>query len=158
MSRDASPRAVAHDWPALLDRARSVEARPLSDEELALWRRGLFDGSASWHATDYVHALQRSIEGRDHVPLRALLAACVPFPAWLGPLVADALRAAEHGSIAGRASRLTALDDAVIRDIHDRLMQHGHARIGDVREFIAACKGTSVDTIRRSLERAATRD
>ncbi len=70
------------DWVALLARAEALDA-PLSDEELALWKRGLLDGNARIWNVEYVHAVQRAVEGHDREQLDAMLAAEIPIPAFL---------------------------------------------------------------------------
>ena len=155
MSKSTSPRAVARDWAALLAQANEAD-RQLTAEELALWQRGILDGSANgWHI-DLVHALQRAIEGRDHAPLIRWLDAGMPIPGFLAPIIADALRAMAQGTIAGRPRQLTAQDDAAIRWYFDK-MTGGTLQTDakTVRTKLAETFGVSTDTIRRALERSA---
>lgn len=154
MSKSASPRAVAHDWSALLERADHAD-RQLSPEELDLWKRGLIDGTANgWHV-DMVHAAQRALEGREPADLLRMLDAGFPIPAWLTPVLAGIIRSAHHGSVAGRPSAFTAHQDRMNREMLEH-MTHRDMGMSEAQaiKWLAAVTGRSVDTIRRSIRRA----
>lgn len=154
MSKPLAKRRPAHDWPALLAKAEQAD-RQLSPEELELWQRGVIDGSASgWHV-DIVHAAQQALEGREPADLLALLDAGFPLPAWLTPVLADIIRSAHHGSVAGRPSAFTAHQDKMNREMLEH-MTHRDMGMSEAQaiKWLASVTGRSVDTIRRSIRRA----
>lgn len=135
------------DWAALLALAAEQD-KPLSDEELELWRRGLIDGNSRMWAVDYVHAVQRAITGNDTASLRAMLDASIAPPAFLLPLVAQAFDPTPN-----RPARLTVHDDEVIRDYFDRATTYKMMSEAEAKRWLAGSRGITIRTLARSLAR-----
>lgn len=135
------------DWLDLLAQAESADT-PLTDEELALWKRGLLDGNARMWNVQYVHAAQRAIEGNDSGELLAMMLAAIPAPTFLLPVIAQV-----GIPQAGRGSALTAVDDKFLREAFDRLTEHCSMSKADARRHLAKLRGVSDKTMARSLAR-----
>lgn len=123
---------ISHDWPALIEEMR--------------------DAGPEWEQ-HYVHALQRSLEGRKHDALLALLDAKAPLHPHLLPILADVLRSVYGPLVTGRGSELTAHQDKVVRGIFNSLTADKRKEIGRAHDWIAEQLDTSVDTVKRSLIR-----
>lgn len=141
------------DWGALLERAEELDA-PLTDEELSLWKRGLLDGNTRQWNVEYVHAVQRAVEGHDREELDAMLRAEIPIPSFLLPFLA-------MEPVGRRPAAFTALEDKIIREMFDRRRSVSMTK-ADVKRWIAETrwvtseggkKRPSIKTIERSLKR-----
>ncbi|EPZ6106361.1 hypothetical protein [Pseudomonas aeruginosa] len=133
------------EWAALLARAEKLDG-PLTDEELSLWKRGLLDGNARMWNVDYVHAVQKAIEGHDREQLDAMLRAEIPIPAFLLPFLVPA----HEGR---RPAQFTALEDKINREMFDRSVRFMKVSAAEAKRWIAGMRGAHVKTIERSLKR-----
>lgn len=136
------------DWAQMLELATELD-RPLSEEELALWKRGLLDGNARMWNVDYVHATQSAIEKREPAQLMAMMNAGIPAPAFLLPAISRIAM-----PTGGRPIALTALEDRVIRSAFERMLALGFTESNAKRQ-LAERRGLSQKTIGRSLIRSA---
>lgn len=152
-SAEAKPvvTAPAIDWLALLARAEAMDA-DLTPEELQLWQRGLIDGNARMWNVEYVHATQCALKKHDPAQLLEMMAAEIPAPPFLLPLIAQAWSAG-----GGRPEALTVLEDKVIRKAFDRLT-HPDSRMkpAQAKQYLAKARGTKKKNIDRSLARTET--
>lgn len=153
MSRNT--KAKPHDWAALQAAVR--EGPELASPDAAHYLRGETSKPPRWWSADYVDALQRALESRDHYELLRMLDAQIPIPPALVPVFADVLRALLDGAAVGRPAELTARDDALIRSWFD----FGQAEPAVARSRgvalaeLAKHFGVSEATIKRSLARTA---
>lgn len=138
------------EWAALLARAEEAD-KPLTDEELTLWKRGLVDGNTRMWNVEYVHAVQRAIEGHDREQLEAMLRAEIPIPAFLLPF----LVAAPQGR---RPAQFTALEDKINRDMFDRSVRFMNMSAVEAKRWLAGVRGIHLKTIERSLKRTEQKD
>jgi hypothetical protein len=151
VSKSRSKRTPSRDWVAL--HAAVKEASKVSPEAQALWLEGKIpDPSPGWD-DDYLHALQRSLEGRDHAPLLQMLDACVPMHPMLLAIVADVIRDAHQGLAIGTPTKLTAHQDSAIRFGFDRSIAHWAKSKKEARLWLSDLFKVSEDTIKRSLKR-----
>lgn len=149
-SASAKAESKAIDWQELLQRAKALDA-PLSDEELALWRRGIIDGNARMWNVDYVHAVQRAVEGHDRAQLDAMLMAAIPVPSFLLPFLAQ--------KVCGRRPlAFTAMEDQINADMYRRAVEHLGMSSAEAKRWLAGSRNCHVRTIERSLKRIAGRD
>ncbi|WP_135499962.1 hypothetical protein [Pseudomonas citronellolis] len=133
------------EWTALLARAEKLD-EPLTDEEFSLWKRGMLDGNARMWNVDYVHAVQRAIEGHDREQLDAMLGAEIPIPAFLLPFLIPI-------SQGRRPAQFTALEDKINREMFDRSVRFMEMSAAEAKRWIAEVRGAHVKTIERSLKR-----
>jgi hypothetical protein len=138
------------DWTDVLARAQALDA-PLSAEELALWKRGLLEGSARMWNAEYVHAVQRAVEGHDREQLDAMLGAEIPIPAFLLPMLASSPQG-------GRPPALTALQDQSLRRWFNHAVEAMNMSERDAKAWLAKIKRVGVRTISRSLKRTEAQD
>ena len=148
-----------HDWKTM--HALAVEAdRPMTDEELSLWSRGILDGNARMWNVEYVHAVQAALEQRKPDQLFAMLNAAIPAPSFLLPVIAEVIKVQATGK-PGRSPRFTQAAHESTRSIYSRLVkfnypsataEEAHRR---AVEYLARAKNVSTKTIERSLERTA---
>lgn len=141
---------TATDWQELLRRAEDLD-RALTDEELSLWKRGIIDGNARMWNVQYVHAVQRAIEGHDRTELDAMLRAEIPIPLFLLPLIVREPRGR-------RPAAFTALQDVVIRQVFDRATRFLNMSDAEAKRWLADTKRVHKKTIERSLKRTEARD
>lgn len=136
------------DWRSLLARAEALDA-PMTDEELALWKRGLIDGNARMWNVEYVNAAQRAVEGRDPEQLHAMMRAEIPIPAFLLPIIASLSE--PRGK---RPAQFTAMDDQLnLQWVETLTRLLGKSEV-EVRRELAQRRGVDDKTIKRSLKRA----
>lgn len=138
------------DWAALLVRAEELD-KPLTDEELSLWKRGLFDGNARMWNVEYVHAVQQAIEGHNREHLDAMLRGEIPIPPFLLPFLA----AEPQGR---RPARFTALQDSNNRQMFARAISFMKMTPAEAKNWLAKKHGTCAKTIERSIKRATPSD
>ena len=139
------------DWAMLLASAAELD-KPLTDEQLSLWKRGLIDGNAySWN-TEYVDAAQAAIEKHDPRKLYAMMRAQIPIPAFLLPLIADLSEPTGR-----RPAAFTAYEDQLIREQFDRMVALRLQNPIAARKKIAAQRGVGVPRMRRCETSYATR-
>ncbi|EPJ9684772.1 hypothetical protein [Pseudomonas aeruginosa] len=133
------------EWAELLERAEKLD-EPLTDEELSLWKRGLLDGNSRMWNVDYVHAVQRAIEGHDREELDAMLMAEIPIPTFLLPFLVPAPQGR-------RPAQFTALEDKINREMFERSVRFLEMSPADAKRWISGVRGAHVKTIERSLKR-----
>ena len=149
----ATPAAVKPDWEHLVRLAMEAD-RPLTDEEQALWQRGLVDGNSRMWNVDYVHAAQEALEQRRPERLTAMLEAEVPVPTFLLPVIAAVIRA----RMPGKEPRFTLVEHNQIRELFDRMVEHWYPEDGarNARSkaiaHLVQLTGASKKTIERSLK------
>ena len=146
MSRHTSKRAgKARDWSALLGAVREEDAEARAVFPHGKWR------DTKW-GEDYVHAMQRALEGRDPTYLLKMLDSGVPLSDRLLPALAEVIRDLRTGRYDGRPAKMTALQDELVREAHEDLRQDG-MRVGKAHEFLADSHRETVVNIKRSLKR-----
>jgi hypothetical protein len=138
------------DWSDLLGRAEELD-RPLSDEELSLWKRGILDGNSRMWNVQYVHAVQRAIEGHDRGELDAMLRAEIPIPAFLLPFIASEPQGR-------RPAAFTLLQDRINLRIFEHAVQFLQMSEAEAKRWLAEKRGVNKKTVERSLKRAEERD
>lgn len=138
------------EWAALLARAEELD-KPLNDEELSLWKRGLLDGNTRMWNVEYVHAVQRAVEGHDREQLDAMLKAEIPIPAFLLPLLIP-------DSQGRRPAKFTALEDAINRQMFERAVGFMGMSAPEAKRWLSEVRGGHVKTIDRSLKRTESQD
>lgn len=136
------------DWPTLLAKAEELD-KPLTPEELDLWKRRLIDGNARMWNVEYVHAAQRALEGRDREQLLAMMRAEIPIPAFLLPIVASL-----NEPRGGKPAQFTALDDQINLLWFEKLTRFFGRSAVEARRELAERHGVDDKTIKRSLKRA----
>lgn len=159
MSKFTSPRVPERDWAKLLDKVTEND-RPLTQGQLSLWEQGLLDGKANATGRDYVTAMQAALEQREAGTLLKMLDAGLPVPRILLPVLADVFRSAHHGTVSGRASKLTAIDDGNIRFLFDVMTEHHRGKPANVRRWLLKSfreklrdPNLSIATLNRALRR-----
>jgi hypothetical protein len=144
---DTAPAAApVIDWLDLMRQAKEADA-PISDELLTLWKRGVVDEAGRGWAEQYVHAVQRAVEGNRRNVLVAMLRASIPVPTFLLPALSLAFEPTSH-----RPKALTVQDDEFIRSHFDHTVALGRDT-KEYRETIAAFYGVSTKIIAQSLAR-----
>lgn len=138
------------EWTVLLAKAEELD-KPLTDEELSLWKQGLIDGNARMWNVEYVHAVQRAVEGHNRDQLDAMLKAEIPIPAFLLPLLIP-----NHKG--QRPARFTVLEDKINREIFDRATSFMNMSTKNAKTWVAEVRGVDVKTISRSLKRTEAGD
>lgn len=147
--KPVNPRAMI-DWPDLLAHAQEAD-KPLSDEELALWKRGKIDGNARMWNVQYVHAVQRALEGNDPAEMLAMMAAEIPVPAFLLPAIS-----LMRGPLSHAPAKFTVVNDHVIRRAFDRMTGDFFGmRDKAARDRLASLLHVDEKTIARSLKKTA---
>jgi hypothetical protein len=140
------------DWNAYLAQARELD-RPLTDDELKRWKSGTLDGSARMYNEDYVHAVQKALEGRDSALLESMMEAKIPIPSFLLPAVAKIWI-----SKGGRPAALTAVEDARIRWFYNQMTKHLRMEDAVAKQELSRLLGLHKKTIDRSLARTKDQD
>ena len=154
MSKSISARAKPVDW---VDLERRVEADNFADVRwLELWEQ---DGNerrrVGWEPL-YVHALQKSIEGRQHDPLLALLDKSAPIHPLLLPLVGEALRMVVQGLTRGKPKAMTDLEERAVASFL-RLTGAERGEKGKAMQQMADLKKVDVSTIKRAEKKQKPR-
>lgn len=150
----AVPSGEKVDWDHLLQQAKTAD-RPLSAEELSLWKRGVIDGNARMWNVEYVDACQAALEQRDSSRLLAMLDAEVPAPAFLLPIIAAVIRRQSTGT-GGRPPSLTELAKKNISEVYTKLLAlhvDGKDPHAATVAYLAKIKGVSEKTIERALKK-----
>lgn len=143
-------------WGELLEQARAAD-RPLTDEELQLWERGVVDGSANFYAEAYVLAMQEALEQRQPERLLGMLESALPLPPFLLPALAAVLRSEILRDIHGQASVLDAADEQAIREHYGRLITYHGMSGRQAKAELAKSLGVSYSTVERALQAGNSR-
>jgi hypothetical protein len=150
VSRPSSPRAARlRDWRALRRMIEIEQGRISPRAHLPL---------PEWPDTPehrYLHALQKTLEGRDASDLLAMLDKRVPVSPLLLPIIAEVIRDLRQGRSNGRPAKLLDRDHESIRREFDAYMAAPGGRAIDARHMLADRWGVSQDTIKRSLKMTA---
>jgi len=144
--------SISIDWVDLLARAEEAD-KPLTVEELELWKKGKIDGNQRIWNVQYVHAAQRAVDGNDPAELHAMMAAEIPAPSFLLPIIARA-----NLPQGGRPRALTVLDDKIIRQAFDWMTNHLNMSSKDARKDLARRRNVKEKTIARSLKLSEAKD
>lgn len=137
-------------WAELLALAEELD-KPLTNEELSLWERGKLDGNARMWNVEYVHAVQRAIEGHDRELLDAMLRANIPIPDFL-------LRFLVPNPQGRRPPQFTVLEDTINRQMFELAVRFMGMVPKDAKGWLAEVRECHVKTIERSLERTKPLD
>ena len=149
------------DWRALIKEAEELD-KPFTEEELSLWKRGLFDGNERIWSKDYVHAAQKAATGRSADQLIAMMAAGIPVAPFVLPAIALAISNMTT-KVAGRPEALTQYQDELIRQAYSRVLgfsgqQNLKKAKAEAKRYLASVHKVSVKTISRSLARTENAD
>lgn len=138
------------NWADLLQRAEILD-RDLTEEELLLWKRGILDGNTRLWNVEYVHAVQRAVDGHNREQLDAMLMAEIPIPQFLLPFLASEPQGR-------RPPAFTAVEDKQIRRSFDRAVNFLGMSQVEAKQWLASLKRVNKKTIERSLKRTEKRD